>query len=438
MDDLNINEAREKFLKKYPLTDLTEPPVTPSSEGTDDYYYEEHIEILEEPNRTASNTLLPLTLETIKKLWLLFLVVAIICSFPVYSWYVTRPPFFPYPSKIACSFLHEDKEDIYLLKPDGSKLEPLILSTKENIKNNYPSWSPDGKNIIFTTNQDGQNEIYIYNLKNQQRKNITNDPSEDKQACYSPDGEKIAFSSNRDGDYEIFIMNPDGTGIKQITFNSKEENEPEIDPDFAFLIPEPGKNLWDDTNPVWSPDGKKIAYESSCVELPENYYDVLLGIDNPSPKILHTTMGDLQIPVQKNRERDIDIMVINPDRSGYHNLTNHPDLDIEPAWSPDGKKIAFSSNRRGNFQIFAMNSDGTGLYQVTKRSTANDTHPTWSPDGKWIAFQSSLDALNKFETQIYIVNAKGMGNQNERICQLTFKDCSKRSPCWSPFFKITE
>lgn len=346
---------------------------------------------LEPEERKISNTVLPLIRQMLQRYLGLTVIALIIGAIPVYFWLSTKPPAFPFPSKIVCTCSQGNKEELFLLEPDGSKMERLTYSTKENTKNTFPRWSPDGNKIIYTTDQDGNNDIYVIDVKTKETKNLTNHPSQDRESTWSYDGKKIAFSSNRDGDYEIFIMNNDGTGMYQLTYNSKEEIK--IDPDFAYLVPEERNDLWDDTHPVWSPKKNQIVYSSSCLGLPDNYYEKFTGTQ--PERSLTTPLGNLKIPVPTKKGKDTDLMIINTDRTGYGNLTKQPDVETEPAWSPDGKKIAFSSSRRGNWQIFVMNSDGSGLYQLTKRDTANDRYPTWSPDGKWIAFVSTMEAVKK-------------------------------------------
>src|SRR3989440_127984 len=147
----------------------------------------------------------------------------------------------------------------------------------------------------------------------------------DQGASYSRDGTKIAFMNNYDGDYEICVMNADGTGIKQLTRNSAT-----------------------DTYPSWSPDGTKIAFAS-------------------------------------NRDGDLDIY--RYDISGHAplqwDLAQAPkivsdDNAVEgPAiWSPDGKQIALSSNRDGDFEVYVMNADGGPQRQLT-HNTVDDVVLDW-------------------------------------------------------------
>jgi TolB protein len=191
---------------------------------------------------------------------------------------------------------------------------------------------------------------------------------------------KIAFSSNRTGNYDIWVMNPDGSGQTDLT------NNPALD----------------DT-PAWSPDGSKIAFVS---KRPSSPY--------------HST------------EREIYVM--NADGSGQTQLTRpasyHTPNNYDPAWSPDGSKIAFVSTRDSttgyNAEIYVMNADGTGQKRLTNNPSIDDS-PTWSPDGSKIAFESRTGENDNYK--IWVMNADGSGQPK----QLTFNNAYEDGyPAWSP------
>jgi hypothetical protein len=140
-----------------------------------------------------------------------------------------------------------------------------------------------------------------------------------------------------------------------------------------------------DWHPAWSPDGTRIAFQSS-------------------------------------RDRNVEIYVVNADGSGLARLTNNAANDQEPVWSPDGTKIAFASSRDGRFEIYVMNPDGSGVTGVSSEQ-AEEFEPSWSPDGSRIAFTSGRDG----HEDVYVMNADGSG-----IARLTNNPAGNLEPSWSP------
>jgi TolB protein len=127
-----------------------------------------------------------------------------------------------------------------------------------------------------------------------------------------------------------------------------------------------------------------------------------------------------KIAFTSDRDGNPEIYTMNADGSGVVRLTNEPRADYQPAWSPDGRKIAFVSNRTGDPQIFVMNADGTDPLRLTT-SVGADDEPAWSPDGQRIAFTTSRHG----DPEIYVMNADGSA-----AGRLTFE--GGKQPAWAP------
>ncbi|HAY22277.1 MAG TPA: hypothetical protein DCY27_08940 [Desulfobacterales bacterium] len=123
-----------------------------------------------------------------------------------------------------------------------------------------------------------------------------------------------------------------------------------------------------------------------------------------------------------DRDGNREIYAMKADGSEQVNLTRHGAEDMTPAWSPDGENIAFASYRDGNWEIYVMKADGSNIRRLT-RSAGADYSPTWSPDGKWIAFSSNRDG----NWEIYSMGIDGTG-----VKRLTNDEATDTTPAWSP------
>jgi len=144
-----------------------------------------------------------------------------------------------------------------------------------------------------------------------------------------------------------------------------------------------------------SPDGRRIAFMS----FREGKSGIwVMNADGSSPTRLTTSHTSTRLRAGRRRDADcvrrgggddIEIYVINTDGSGLTQLTNSPPpvWNFQPAWSPEGRQIAFTSNRDGREEIYVMNADGSAQTRLTNGPRQNG-HPSWSPDGDGSPLQS--------------------------------------------------
>ena len=129
-----------------------------------------------------------------------------------------------------------------------------------------------------------------------------------------------------------------------------------------------------------------------------------------------------KVAFTSSRDGNAEIYVMNRDGSNVQRLTNHPSIDVTPTWSPAGTQIAFTSERSGNPQIYIMNADGTGVQRITNESQAD--RPTWSPAPlNEIAFSSRSGAGN-------IIKVFDFQTRNTRA--LTDSIGNNESPAFAP------
>lgn len=258
--------------------------------------------------------------------------------------------------------------EIFLMHPDGTGIVPVSLHRGTESE---AAWSPDGKQILFSTNQDGNYEIYIMDADGQNQLRLTDDQANDHDPSMSRDG-RILFSSDRDGNYDIFIMNKTGEEVRKLFDRTSS-----------------------DQYPVWSPDGSKIAFSSFG------------GAEDSGIYIL-----------------DVEGNIIAHVGGAFHN----------PAWSPDGNFLAMDGEPAGcKFEVYIMNADGTDVHAVTSNPAgcgSYNKHPSWSPDGEWLVYSSQND---NNETNVFKIKVDG--TQETQLTDFkAMPDFlgSPHDPVWSP------
>jgi|WetSurMetagenome_2_1015567.scaffolds.fasta_scaffold135202_2 Tol biopolymer transport system component len=235
-----------------------------------------------------------------------------------------------------------------------------------------PSWSPDGKSIAFEClvgpkdSDHARFDICTIGADGTGWKKLTVGQYDNKEPTWSPDGKLLAFISDRSGKPDVYIMRPSGIDLKRITTHGKIE----------FLSPL-----------SWSPDSKFLVYEAWSEGLQIHKVDV-------------QTYQDAQL---------------TDSSQGNYNQT--------PRWSPDGRTIAFVSNRDANLEVYLMRPDGTGQENLT-RDSADESEPAWSPNGTTLAFQRNQNG----KSEIYIADLDRLDIKRSHLHRIA----DGISPIWSP------
>ena len=303
----------------------------------------------------------------------------------------------------------------------GDRLLSLIRSTPAPLEVQTAAWSPDGRKLAFVSRRDGNNEIYVINADGNGQENLTQHPARDSHPSWSRDGRKLAFVSRRDGNSEIYVMNADGSGLRNVT-----------------------RTPWDDLDPAWSPDGRAIAFVQKKCGPPDTRcatataYETYLSIVKADGSGLRRLTTHLAHVFNLSWSADGKTIryggyLVSADGSGRSALPRN--VPLAGAWSPDGQWVAFvplahspAENRNPTKQgLWVMRADGSDVRQVAPKATSGD--PAWSPDGRRIAFRM-FDG-RRFESagnsDLYVVNADG-----SRPRRLTRHAANVRWFAWSP------
>jgi Tol biopolymer transport system component len=250
---------------------------------------------------------------------------------------------------------------IYAVNPDGSGFAQLTHEPS-GYAAVWPNWSPDGSRVLFTVVNlsNGLGRIWIMNADGSHQQQVTSDAFgyRDYQPHYTPDGGQIVFSRCKpnNGVCAIWIMRADGTNKQAIT-PYKEGSSEAVDFD-----------------PSVSPDGGQVAY---------------------------TAFGQNGITAQ--------VRIVRLDGSGNH-AVSPPVLEAgHPDWSPDGRRITFTSNRPGiHSNIYTMEADGTDITKLTNAPWPNNNFQSvHSPDGGEIAFSSDRRYPDLCCVDLFIMDADG-------------------------------
>ena len=260
-------------------------------------------------------------------------------------------------SRIAYVAEEKGEKALSLMDWDGNRV------TKTGLKAHIlmsPRWSRDGTKIVYSAEKNRQWGIYVLNFSSMKADKVFFSQGTNISADFTPDGEELIFSSSKEGTPDLYSLNLKNSKLKKLTSSY-------------------GINV----SPAVSPDSGYIAFVSDRGGSPQIY-------------------------------------IMRRDGADARRITFEGSYNTSPCWSPKGDKIIFSG-RRGTNQIFMVNPDGTGLTQLT--SQGNNEEPSFSPDGRYIAFSSDREGGKG----IYIMRANG---ENQK--RITPRNLKANGPRWSP------
>ena len=273
---------------------------------------------------------------------------------------------------------------VFCLQPEPGRIFYATGSQSIRIRNalggDMQVLTPLGNSVSVT--QDGQRiafgytgDIWVANIDGSDPVNLSNTTgSVQELPSWSSDGTRILYDLRADsgaGALDVFVMNEDGSGVTNLT---------------------PDTPDWNDGKPAWSPDGTRIAF----------------GSDRAGAGDLYTMASD---------------------GSDLVRLTDGVQ-DTNPRWSPDGQRIVFTrfldpAEEGTDFELFVINSDGTGLTQLTDNGAFRTTHADWSPDGQWMVV-ASRDLTFQGLYDLYMMRSDGTD-----LIRLTFSE-GAGVPRWLP------
>jgi TolB protein len=247
---------------------------------------------------------------------------------------------------------------------------------------------------------------------------VTHDGHFKQRPAWSPDGKRLVFARHRGADIFLYVCAADGSQERRLT----DRKEPEYDA-------------------VWSPDGQRLAFALDKTSPNQGDIEVYtISADGKDLQKVAVSEGKLaheewpawspdgkRIAYTSTRDDNQELYLARSDGGEKQRLTSDPALDVHPCWSPDGKRIAFATDRWGDLELAVLEVESGKVTRLTE-SRGLDDYPAWSPDGGTIAFASNRDR----NLEIYLMDPDGGRPRNA-----TQNPSLENFPAWTPDGRLT-
>ena len=325
-----------------------------------------------------------------------------------------------------------------------------VLVTTSTANEDMPAWSPDGSTVAFRSDRDGGGRgLYVANPDGSGTTRLADAATYNvRELAWSPDGTKLAFTAsivNSDGCVNLYVVDPSGTTAPELVHeNSSPISCTDWSPSWAgndTIVYASGRGGVDDLYsttldgtetrlttapdaewyPVASPDGALVAY-AGLDGCPNAYALFVVPTAGGAPSRLTDCLGAVAFTsawspdssriaisattVTGNPPREAsNLYVVSPtgQPGSEQRVTTALAHDATPAWTPDGSKLVFSSDRTGTFELYSMAADGSGPTTALTRGVGWDQYPTVSPSGTSIAFAS----IRNCNDDVFVIPSTG-------------------------------